>query len=387
MLAGKNLSESIAERPHDDDEQAELLEWIGSGYGRPSDAEDRRADADGVARALAALDLETEPSAPRAAVARRTKRKAPFIFIAVAVSTFALVQWRFTSVLSSYLPHRSGQQSQTTDASTETVAVVATPVPEQPDTSTAREDKTAEPTQEADALKAAHEAAARDAAAAAQSQAKEAAAAVQRETEEKAAREAEQKAKNEQAKKEAQAATEAQAAKDQAARDEQNAKDALAVKQAQAAKDEEAANAASVNQAAIVTPAPTPVIAVPAAAKLEPKQAATTAAKTSSEVEISAAKPAAVQIVKTTTKSEAPTTKLSKSDIDNGRAFLAAGKLSAARQSFAKAAQSGMPEGALALGNTYDPVSLAKLGLKDKGNPELARHWYRRAHEIAFQQR
>jgi hypothetical protein len=66
-----------------------------------------------------------------------------------------------------------------------------------------------------------------------------------------------------------------------------------------------------------------------------------------------------------------------------GEKLFAKGNLEAARQRFEQAAKMGMPEGALALGNTYDRVSLAKVGLNLTGDPTRARQWYRRALELA----
>lgn len=66
-----------------------------------------------------------------------------------------------------------------------------------------------------------------------------------------------------------------------------------------------------------------------------------------------------------------------------GEKLFAKGDLEAARQRFEQAAKFGMPEGALALGNTYDRVSLAKAGLNLTGDPTRARQWYRRALELA----
>jgi hypothetical protein len=66
-----------------------------------------------------------------------------------------------------------------------------------------------------------------------------------------------------------------------------------------------------------------------------------------------------------------------------GQKLFAEGDLKSARQRFERAAQLGLPEGALALGNTYDPVSLAKAGMKLTGDPPHARQWYRRAYELA----
>ncbi len=71
-------------------------------------------------------------------------------------------------------------------------------------------------------------------------------------------------------------------------------------------------------------------------------------------------------------------------DIIEGQAHFAKGDLPSARAAFAKAFESGLPEAALALGNTFDPVSLAKAGVKAKGDPALARRWYRRAFELAM---
>jgi hypothetical protein len=71
-------------------------------------------------------------------------------------------------------------------------------------------------------------------------------------------------------------------------------------------------------------------------------------------------------------------------DLVAGQAHFTKGDLPAARRAFAKAMNTGLPEAAFALGNTFDPVSLAKAGLKDKGDPQIARRWYRRAFELAM---
>jgi hypothetical protein len=70
-----------------------------------------------------------------------------------------------------------------------------------------------------------------------------------------------------------------------------------------------------------------------------------------------------------------------------GEKLLAKGDLEAARQRFEQSAKMGMPEGALALGNTYDPISLAKAGLNLTGDPTRARQSYRRALELAQNQK
>lgn len=66
-----------------------------------------------------------------------------------------------------------------------------------------------------------------------------------------------------------------------------------------------------------------------------------------------------------------------------GQNLLAKGELTAARKQFEKAAVAGLPEGALALGETFDPVALGKAGFQQGGNAARAREWYRRAHELA----
>lgn len=66
-----------------------------------------------------------------------------------------------------------------------------------------------------------------------------------------------------------------------------------------------------------------------------------------------------------------------------GQNLWAKGELAAARKQFEKAAIAGLPEGALALGETFDPVALNKAGFKQPGDAGRAREWYRRAHELA----
>ena len=66
-----------------------------------------------------------------------------------------------------------------------------------------------------------------------------------------------------------------------------------------------------------------------------------------------------------------------------GQNLWAKGELTAARRQFEKAAVAGLPEGALALGETFDPVALSKAGFKQAGDAGRAREWYRRAHELA----
>ena len=67
-----------------------------------------------------------------------------------------------------------------------------------------------------------------------------------------------------------------------------------------------------------------------------------------------------------------------------GQKLMTRGELEPARKIFKQAADKGSPEGALALGSTYDPASLARFGLADaSSNRNEAKRWYRRAHELA----
>lgn len=76
-----------------------------------------------------------------------------------------------------------------------------------------------------------------------------------------------------------------------------------------------------------------------------------------------------------------------RAELLEGQKLFAKGDLEAARQLFERAAAKGLPEGALATGTTFDPVSLTKAGLEQAGDPARARQWYRRAHELAQGQR
>jgi TPR repeat protein len=63
-----------------------------------------------------------------------------------------------------------------------------------------------------------------------------------------------------------------------------------------------------------------------------------------------------------------------------GEQFAAAGDLVAARILFQRAAEAGDATAATALGATYDPNVLAKLGVVGRGaDVEKARSWYRKA--------
>lgn len=68
--------------------------------------------------------------------------------------------------------------------------------------------------------------------------------------------------------------------------------------------------------------------------------------------------------------------------LDDGYSALARGDIEAARRRFRSLAEQGLPEAALALGSTYDPVN-ARGGDANTADRERAKHWYRRAIELA----
>ena len=66
-----------------------------------------------------------------------------------------------------------------------------------------------------------------------------------------------------------------------------------------------------------------------------------------------------------------------------GEQFIAAGDVVTARIVFQRAAEAGDANAAIALGATYDPTVLAKLGVAGLGsNVEKARTWYQKAESL-----
>jgi TPR repeat protein len=62
------------------------------------------------------------------------------------------------------------------------------------------------------------------------------------------------------------------------------------------------------------------------------------------------------------------------------RTYLAAGDVAAARLVLRRAAERDDPQAALALGGTYDPTVLKRLGIISfHADPSQARDWYRKA--------
>jgi TPR repeat protein len=69
--------------------------------------------------------------------------------------------------------------------------------------------------------------------------------------------------------------------------------------------------------------------------------------------------------------------------VARGRKYFAAGDVAAARLVLRPAALAGDSVAALALGESYDPVVLKRLGVIGlSGDPTQARDWYRKAAEL-----
>ena len=67
----------------------------------------------------------------------------------------------------------------------------------------------------------------------------------------------------------------------------------------------------------------------------------------------------------------------------DGYSALASGDVAGARRRFRSLAEQGLPEAALALGSTYDPVNARGGDADTVADRERAKHWYRRAIELA----
>jgi hypothetical protein len=83
----------------------------------------------------------------------------------------------------------------------------------------------------------------------------------------------------------------------------------------------------------------------------------------------------------------APARALSRADIEllvkQGQEFIAVGDVAAARVLFRRAAEAGDAAAALAMGTTYDPLVLKRMGaLGVTPDPYQARSWYERAKEF-----
>jgi hypothetical protein len=141
-----------------------------------------------------------------------------------------------------------------------------------------------------------------------------------------------------------------------------------------------ASNPAAVASKAPVSEPPSPTSTAPAAANTAPVSAppspTSTAPAAASTAPVSAPPP--------------PTSTAAASDRDEvaallarGRTTLSNGDVAAARVLLRRAAEHDDPQAAVALGETYDPAVLKRLGII-KFNPDLAqaREWYRRAADL-----
>jgi hypothetical protein len=90
--------------------------------------------------------------------------------------------------------------------------------------------------------------------------------------------------------------------------------------------------------------------------------------------------PAALQETKTSRQAPLPDRDEIAALLVRARTYLSAGDVAAARVVLQRAAEKGDPQGALALGGTYDPAVLKRLGIKNlSADVAQARKWYRKA--------
>ena len=69
--------------------------------------------------------------------------------------------------------------------------------------------------------------------------------------------------------------------------------------------------------------------------------------------------------------------------LKQGEQFVSVGDVAAARVLFERAAEAGDGNAALALGVTYDPVMLTKLGVRGIApDAEKAHYWYQKARDF-----
>jgi hypothetical protein len=69
--------------------------------------------------------------------------------------------------------------------------------------------------------------------------------------------------------------------------------------------------------------------------------------------------------------------------LNRGRKLLASGNIASARLFFQRAADAGLADGALAMGDTFDPIELSRLNAVGiHPDPKEARRWYEKAREL-----
>jgi hypothetical protein len=151
--------------------------------------------------------------------------------------------------------------------------------------------------------------------------------------------------------------------------------------------------AAKIAPAASVVPTPTNTaekgvasVPIPAEPLKQQEDATPLAAAKPVEKTVPATIPAAL----TPAKSDArvPETRLSDGDravfAQRGNELLAAGDIASARLFFERAANAGDAGSALGMAKTFDPLELAKAGVRGvKGDPAKADYWYQRARLLA----
>ena len=151
--------------------------------------------------------------------------------------------------------------------------------------------------------------------------------------------------------------------------------------------------AAAESRATVLPPAPQNDMQASARSDPEPKTIgvgarSTPAAGTTSPVAPSEPMPALPasrsEALKTTA---APVQKLSPAEVElllkHGQQFMTFGDIAAARVAFRRAAEAGDAAAALAMGATYDPLVLNRIGaLGVRADPGLARTWYERAKDF-----
>jgi hypothetical protein len=130
-----------------------------------------------------------------------------------------------------------------------------------------------------------------------------------------------------------------------------------------------------------------PDAASPTPATLSPPRAAVAAAPAVSEGRAIASLPASRSKDSAEAPAAAPVRALSRADVDllmnQGQQFMAIGDVAAARIVFRRAAEAGDAAAALAMGTTYDPLILKRMGAMGvTPDPYQARSWYERAKDF-----
>jgi len=135
---------------------------------------------------------------------------------------------------------------------------------------------------------------------------------------------------------------------------------------------------------AVAAPAPAVAAPLPAAAASPPVVAMTSPATVtpSPAVQVPASRTVAVPSPPTS-MAAAPDWDEIADLLGRARTYLSSGDVAAARLVLRRAAERNDPQAALALGGTYDPTVLQRLGIVSfQADAARAREWYRRAKEL-----